>query len=168
MKILSGFITNSSSTSFLVCFDKKPESVLELQKILFGDETKYSNPHAYSSNDTKSWPVEMVSEIVFNDLSVATDEEIHEFVKSYVTDYNEVNVDDFRSESEINWERYNQARSKIIRKKVTEFFKINKMLFLGDKFICILSYSDNDGSLYSAMEHGELFHKVKHFRDSRH
>ena len=45
MKIRNGFVSNSSSSSFVVAFDKKPETVEELKKLLFGEEEVYGNPH---------------------------------------------------------------------------------------------------------------------------
>jgi hypothetical protein len=38
MKIRNGFVSNSSSSSFLLYFDKLPRDKQELSKILFGDE----------------------------------------------------------------------------------------------------------------------------------
>jgi hypothetical protein len=38
MKVRSGFVSNSSSSSFVVVFDKKPKSKGELFKLMFGDK----------------------------------------------------------------------------------------------------------------------------------
>lgn len=38
MKIRSGFVSNSSSSSFIVSFDKLPENAAAVQKLLFADE----------------------------------------------------------------------------------------------------------------------------------
>jgi len=37
MKVRNGFVSNSSSSSFIVAWNKKPESVEEVKNILFGD-----------------------------------------------------------------------------------------------------------------------------------
>jgi hypothetical protein len=42
MKIRTGFVSNSSSSSFIVAFAKVPESQEELQQMLFGDDEKFS------------------------------------------------------------------------------------------------------------------------------
>jgi DNA-binding ferritin-like protein (Dps family) len=44
MKIRNGFVSNSSSSSFLVAFASKPKSIEELRKLMFGDEKILSYP----------------------------------------------------------------------------------------------------------------------------
>ena len=61
MKRREGFISNSSSSSFLVAFDKIPTSVEELQKMLFGDYERYGYYE-------KSYSTKEISEIVFKDM----------------------------------------------------------------------------------------------------
>ena len=48
MKIRSGFVSNSSSSSFVVAWPKKPENALEARGILFADDTEYPNPYPAS------------------------------------------------------------------------------------------------------------------------
>ena len=49
MKIRNGFVSNSSSSSFLVAFDKKPKNVLELHKAMFGTKSTTVQMFDYSS-----------------------------------------------------------------------------------------------------------------------
>jgi hypothetical protein len=49
MKTRDGFVSNSSSSSFIVCFpDGKPKNVSDLQKLLFDDKKKY---YEFKSSD---------------------------------------------------------------------------------------------------------------------
>ncbi len=51
MKIRNGFVSNSSSSSFIVAFEKLPESVDETKQMLFGDDkTVYWNDEIESAN----------------------------------------------------------------------------------------------------------------------
>ena len=72
MKIRNGFVSNSSSSSFIVAFKKVPKSVAEMQKMLFGDEPYYKNPYFYPEDkkygSEPSWLAQEVSIRVFNDM----------------------------------------------------------------------------------------------------
>ena len=62
MKHRPGFVSNSSSSSFVVAFDKIPENVKELQHMLFGNEKIFAG---YENG----YPVEEIAAIVFEDMS---------------------------------------------------------------------------------------------------
>ena len=61
MKMRSGFVSNSSSSSFVVVLEKKPNSPEELKNVLFEDE-KIISYYDYSKT------TEEVSQRVFNDI----------------------------------------------------------------------------------------------------
>lgn len=71
MKIRKGFVSNSSSSSFIVVWDKKPTSVKEIQQILFnGSDT---HEHWDDSFNTKE-----LSQIILNDTVGVTRTEIED------------------------------------------------------------------------------------------
>ena len=73
MKIRSSFVSNSSSSSFIVKFPKVPKTAQELQKMLFGDQ-EVIQPF------DDAFPASVLAETVFNDMqepkSVNTNEAI--------------------------------------------------------------------------------------------
>ena len=60
MKIRSGFVSNSSSSSFVVAWPKKPKTVEDINRFLFDKETEYPNPYAWDGRPD-AFPVNTVS-----------------------------------------------------------------------------------------------------------
>lgn len=158
MKIRNGFVSNSSSSSFVVSFDKVPKSKTELCQMLFGDQTEYHSPY-----DTDYFAVDDVVDIVWYDMTEngpATIDQIKETMQG-VHMYNDISrtvgqindwvnmPTDFDSNWNKSWDNYwNQFHILIDKKAVDE------------KRTFVFEYSDNDGDLYSAMEHGNLFQNI--------
>lgn len=61
MKKRIGFVANSSSSSFIVKFPKRPETVEEMQQLLSSGVSVYDNPYAnldgLFGDEAKNWPV---------------------------------------------------------------------------------------------------------------
>ena len=86
MKTRNGFVSNSSSSSFIVTFKKKPKTMGELQDAIFGDEVALPNPYA-SDDDPWSFPASDVTARVWHDLEgqkKLTIEQIAEHVNDYM------------------------------------------------------------------------------------
>jgi len=82
MKRRSGFVSNSSSSSFIVGFERRPASVEEVHKILFNTEL---NEDSHVTYYDYSLPTKDVAERVFRDLKEqkpATVKKIKEEVRS--------------------------------------------------------------------------------------
>ncbi|NPV13091.1 MAG: hypothetical protein HPY57_15095 [Ignavibacteria bacterium] len=69
MKIRNGFVSNSSSSSFIVVWDKKPTSVEEVHQILFNGEKL----HTYWDD---SYDAKELAQIIFNDTKQLSKDEI--------------------------------------------------------------------------------------------
>lgn len=162
MKIRNGFVSNSSSSSFIISFDKKPESIDEMKKILFGEKQIYSDPY-----DRTSYSAVEVAETVFNDIKEQdpmTKEQISEELSSgWIEGAPEFSS--FRTKPdnrEMDFEAYEKAHKEFTDKladKLIEYAK-GKVMFL-------VEYAD-DTAYGCALEHGGLFDHMEHFRISKH
>jgi len=193
MKIRDGFVSNSSSSSFVVALDKCPESEEELEHMLFKDDkTHLESPfHAYIEGGQVTWTSMYVAETLFNTTQVkASDDNIKKAIsESFDTNITNMKFPrspafpDIRYEYEL-WkdEKKYEKEIKEYRKKQTEaWHKYDKehnlwvakcMKTIAKKFknkhVVVFSFSDNDGTFSAALEHGDVFEKVPFIRFSHH
>ena len=64
MKIRNGFVSNSSSSSFILKLPFYPESVDDMRRMLLGDE----NPLVLTYYDDEGFPTNQVMEIIYKDV----------------------------------------------------------------------------------------------------
>jgi hypothetical protein len=155
MKIRKGFVSNSSSSSFVVAFKKMPENENELQHMLFGARQEY--PALY---DSTFWPVSQVASIVWNDIKNQTPNNDEALIEAISCGWFQGRPmwDDTET-----WEDHDKNTDIAVRKVLDQFKKENK-----DAVMYHFSYSDNEGELNSAMEHGILFDNLPHITISCH
>ena len=172
MKIKHDFVTNSSSSSFVVAFDKNPTFSYLKNKIMFIEK---AHQVWRDCNEQKG-------EILTPDNEALIEKIISNIAGGYYPGYseNEVTEKEFLYNHDIKlpegkrlWEiqyLYEQYTSENDRKcyngglrVAMEFIKKN----IG-KYICFFNYGDNGGRFYSEMEHGGTFDNFENIRISNH
>lgn len=166
MKIRQGFVSNSSSSSFIVAFPRNLEiSTDSVKEYLFKDKTAIC---AYDWHGTFS--TEQIAEQVANDMSKQTpndDKEIQEAMGGHLP--GAPNYEAFRVRKadgkgyDYDWDAYEKANTEFSNKMAEKI----KQEF-GEMNIFTFEYSDNDGSFFCTMEHGGIFDGVPHLRVSNH
>ena len=162
MKIRTGFVSNSSSSSFVVAFPRIPQNVDDMKKMLFGDEESYFVGDKYTKI---SITAEEAATTVFRDfLEQGNPASFEEISKTLKSDISFDTLDKYKNgDGSIDWDGYNYASAKYGNECTESFMKKNE-----GKFIFIFSYADEDGAYFSAMEHQGLFTNLEHERISNH
>lgn len=164
MKIRNGFISNSSSSSFIVAFPKIPESVKETKQIVFGERRTIKFPW----EETSSYTTEEAARRIFKDIStrepLTTESQVAKIL-SYGEYENSLDYDFFRYSKDnpaIDWNAYHKAREDSDLKYARQFIKDNEDLVFFE-----FTYSDStEGE--SILEHGDIFKNLPHIKINCH
>jgi hypothetical protein len=157
MKTRTGFVSNSSSSSFIIALPNKPESLEEIRDwLFFKNALWYSSPHS-----NEEWPREQVAERVFNDLkkckSLTKEKMIDELCGGWFKTMFDIEHFEEGEDRKVNWDKWDAYKRTEAKFVVDEWVKAHKKM----KFF-VLSYSDGDGSFECALEHGTLLERIPH------
>lgn len=172
MKIKHDFVTNSSSSSFIVAFDKKPTLKYLKKKIMFIEKAKQVWVDCKDQKNRKLTPdnTKLIEQIISN-ITEGCYPEYREY---------EITEDEFLRnhaivlpegkrlwEDKDIFEQYENENRKSCYNgglKVAKAFIRNNM----EKYIYFFTYADDDGRFFAEMEHGGTFDEMEHIILSNH
>lgn len=185
MKTRTSFVGNSSSSSFIVVFPRKPLDASDLRDFLFPRNITRITP--YAPDDEEGVSVDEIINKLWTDMSTrssATKKEIKEALQGYEDRwcqgdisryYDEINriyADKTLSESQ---QKDAVAQiDKLIDKMRTQgekhaYEEIKRVMALhDDSFIFIDEYEDHNGLLETTLEQGDIFQALYHIEISHH
>lgn len=180
MKIRNGFVSNSSSSSFIVAFPRAPKDKEEVRQILFGAKTTIKTP--YDDNPTST---DKIASTIWNDIkpqqqwspdareTAITDAaaglenlDISDFILPSQNEVATINHQHFleeKKESQYDWGAYYKESNKQREHLAKHMLKIWE-----GKAVYVFKYGDENGAYESVLEHGNIFEPLPHEQISKH
>lgn len=170
MKVRTGFVSNSSSSSFVVAFSAMPKDKWDVLRMMFpnGETTVTAYDDAVATAS--------IADTVWNDMKDQTPMTAEEVAEEIASGWfaGQPNYDDYfvpwdrdnnltPEEREAQWDAYHKASVEAASKLAMSFMGANA----GSLFFKF-SYGDEDGSYYATLEHGDIFSALGNVRISHH
>jgi len=177
VKIRSGFVSNSSSSSFVLAFSEKPGSKEELHELMFGkEEREFHSPWEWNKYSTSTTNI---AEAVFVQLGkqLSLDDILEEFTSGHLDgislDWNDPSMPDCWIEDENGNEVYNPKYKEWMdaegeKEKIRALEYFNRWNCPDDQVFFRVEFADEDGSFGSLCEHGGIFENIHHVQISHH
>ena len=199
MKTRTGFISNSSSSSFIIAFDKHPKYSDDVWKEMFptDEDRKTGVPSPYDRNSdvdcgtasTLVWQqiekqkpltkAQMLKELdcgCFEGYPDIWNQNLDKEPRRIRKEYHELTGKDINDDdADKKWQKkYAVAQEKVWKKEHEMVKTAAKALFEREypkfkgKKVFVVNFSDNDGGVFTTLEHGETFRNIPHIRISQH
>lgn len=175
MKVIDGFITNSSSSVFIVAFPKQPDNAADVQQMMFKNQTFWPHPYPeyYEGADGLYGVVasELIAQVVYNDIASQTPNKSDDEIIA------QIERGSFPGEPDHEWEK---TRDLEIDAAQQHWIQLDKKIHAAasklfkefraknpNSVIYAFEYEDH-GDLGVMLEHGDIFHFLPHIRSSCH
>lgn len=162
MKVRNGFVSNSSSSSFIVGFSQEPDAAY-LKKVLYNDQDFIR--YEYGDDDIST---DTLVEWILNEISNAERlvgvkaivDAIGEDAGSY-SEYPDYKLKPGTDEYEKAWEEYNQKSIERALKMASDLDDPNLVFYQ-------MEFADEDGRIGCQLEHGRTFNGMPYLQFSHH